>query len=77
MQEYIRAVVEPIISAPERLQVQETNDERGTLLTLTVSKGDMGRLIGRAGETIKCVRTLMHAYGSLHEKKISIKVNEP
>lgn len=76
MQDYLRIVLTPLLSAPDALVVQESDDERGTLLSVRVAKPDMAITIGREGETIKAIRTLVHLAGVRMGKKVSVKVNE-
>lgn len=77
LEDYLKAVVEPILMEPEQLKIVRTQDQMGVLLTVDVSKNDMGRIIGRSGETAKSLRTLMRVVGSMNQAKVSIKINEP
>ena len=49
----------------------------GVLLTLTVAREDMGKIIGREGATAKAIRSLLHVVGMTESARISLKINEP
>ena len=54
-----------------------TVDEMGVLLTLTVHPDDMGKIIGRDGNTAKALRTLLRVVGMKHNARVNLKINEP
>lgn len=70
-------VLQPLTSNPDHMIVDSIRDDRGILITVTVEKEDMGRLIGKGGETIRAIRQIMHQYGHKIGEKISVKLNEP
>jgi hypothetical protein len=49
----------------------------GVLLTLDVHAEDMGKIIGRSGNTAKAIRTLLRVVGMKHEARVNLKINEP
>jgi uncharacterized protein len=52
-----------LVDEPDAVQVEETEDDRGILLTLRVAEGDMGKVIGRGGRTARAIRTIVKATG--------------
>ena len=58
---YLEAIIKPLMSQPEA-KIENKVDELGTLLTVTVAKEDMGKIIGKAGETAKAIRRLIHQW---------------
>lgn len=76
MQEYLRAVLSPLLSAPESLSISETDDDLGTFLIAKVAKQDMGIAIGREGDTVKALRTLVHLVGKRQEKRVTLRITE-
>ncbi len=77
MEEYLQAIVSPLLSKPESLTIVKTADDMGVLLTVTVGREDMGHLIGKLGQNILAIRKLVTMYGMRNNAKISIKINEP
>jgi hypothetical protein len=49
----------------------------GVLLTLSVNPADMGKVIGRMGNTAKAIRTLLRVVGMKNNARVNLKINEP
>ena len=49
----------------------------GVLLTLSVNQADMGKIIGRSGNTAKAIRTLLRVVGMKNNARVNLKINEP
>ena len=49
----------------------------GVLLELTVAPEDMGKIIGKDGQTAKAIRTLLRVLGAQINARINLKIIEP
>lgn len=49
-------------------------DGRGAVLTIHCAEEDRGRVIGRRGKTIDAIRFLFATIASVHERKVSVRV---
>ena len=49
----------------------------GVLMALDVHPEDMGKVIGRAGNTAKAIRILLRVVGMKNNARINLKINEP
>lgn len=76
-QAFLEFVVKALVDNPESVVVNRTVDEMGVLLTLDVHKDDMGKIIGRAGNTAKAIRTLLRVVGMKNDARVNLKINEP
>lgn len=76
-QAFLEYVVKALVDDPDKVQVDRTVDEMGVLLTLNVDSGDMGKVIGRQGNTAKAIRTLLRVVGMKNDARVNLKVNEP
>ena len=74
---FLRYVLESIIEDSEALKIDSRIDELGVLLTVQVSDRDMGKLIGKGGQTVKALRTLVRIIGGNAQQRINIKILEP
>jgi predicted RNA-binding protein YlqC (UPF0109 family) len=54
-------IAREIVDDPDAVEVTETPDSRGVVLTLRVAKDDMGRVIGKGGRTARAIRTVVKA----------------
>ncbi len=76
-QQFLEYVIKALVDAPDAVKVVRTVDEMGVLLTLEVSAADMGKIIGRQGNTAKAVRTLLRVVGMKNNSRVNLKINEP
>ncbi|RAL57883.1 hypothetical protein BLD25_00820 [Candidatus Gracilibacteria bacterium GN02-872] len=72
--EFLEYVVKSIVSNKDAVKVERKEDELGVLLTLSLDKDDMGTIIGKGGNTINSIRTIVRIFGLKIDKKINIKV---
>jgi predicted RNA-binding protein YlqC (UPF0109 family) len=56
--------------------VSEKSDGRSTVIEVRVGEGDMGRIIGREGRTIKAIRSLLFHAGQKHGKRFTLDIVE-
>lgn len=76
-QQFLETVVKALVDNPDSVKVNRTVDEMGVLLTLDVHAEDMGKIIGRSGNTAKAIRTLLRVVGMKHDARVNLKINEP
>ncbi len=74
---FLRYVLESIVEDRDALQIDSKIDELGILLTVQVSERDMGKLIGKGGQTVKALRTLLRLIGGNAQQRINLKILEP
>ncbi len=75
--QFLEMLVKTLVDHPEGVSVNRTVDEMGVLLTLDVHADDMGKVIGRSGNTAKAIRTLLRVVGMKHDARVNLKINEP
>jgi predicted RNA-binding protein YlqC (UPF0109 family) len=76
-QEFLEYVVKALVDNPEDVKVNRVVDEMGVLLTLDVNPNDMGKVIGRSGNTAKAIRILLRVVGMKNNARVNLKINEP
>ena len=76
-QQFLETVVTSLVDHPDDVKINRTVDEMGVLLTLDVHAEDMGKIIGRSGNTAKAIRTLLRVVGMKHDARVNLKINEP
>ncbi len=75
--EFVEYIVKEIVDNPEKVQVERKIDEMGVLLELTVAPEDMGKVIGKEGNTAKSIRTLLRVLGAKNNARVNLKIIEP
>lgn len=75
--EFLEYVVKALVDNPNDVKIDRTLDEMGVLISLTVNPADMGKIIGRMGNTAKAIRTLLRIIGMKNNARVNLKINEP
>ncbi|MDP2630248.1 MAG: KH domain-containing protein [Candidatus Uhrbacteria bacterium] len=75
--EFLEFVVKSLVDNPDVVKVSRVVDEMGVLLTLDIDPQDMGKVIGRMGNTAKAIRTLLRVVGMKNNARVNLKINEP
>lgn len=75
--QFLEYVIKTLVDNPNDVKVDRTVDEMGVLLTLTVNPADMGKIIGRQGNTAKAIRTILRVVGMKNNARVNLKINEP
>ena len=74
---FLEYVVKALVDNPNDVKVNRVVDEMGVLITLEVNPIDMGKIIGRDGNTAKAIRTLLRTVGMKNNARVNLKINEP
>lgn len=74
---FLEFVVKALVDSPDKIKISRTVDEMGVLLTLVVDNADMGKIIGKSGNTAKAIRTLLRVVGMKNNSRVNLKINEP
>ena len=75
--QFLDYVVKALVDNPNDVKINRTVDEMGVLMTLGVNPADMGKVIGRSGNTAKAIRTLLRVVGMKNNARVNLKINEP
>lgn len=74
---FLRYVLESLVEDHDQLAIEPSIDDLGILLTVRVSERDMGKLIGKSGQTVKALRTLLRIIGGSTSQRVNLKILEP
>lgn len=75
--QFLDFVIKALVENPQDVKINRTVDEMGVLMTLDVNPADMGKIIGREGNTAKAIRTLLRVVGMKNNARVNLKINEP
>lgn len=75
--EFLEYVIKSLVDNPGDVKLSRTVEEMGVLITLDVNPLDMGKIIGRQGNTAKAIRTLLRVVGMKNNARVNLKINEP
>jgi len=55
MKEFVEYIAKSLVDHPEAVEVTEINGEKTIVYELRVGEGDLGKVIGRKGQTAKSI----------------------
>ncbi len=76
MKSLVEAMTKALVDSPEEVVVEEVAGERTTVFELRVAKSDIGKVIGKQGNTARAMRTIMSAAGSKLGKRCVLEILE-
>ena len=75
--EFLKYILESLVEDKDQLAIEAQTDDLGVLLTVKVSEKDMGKVIGKNGQTIQALRTLLRIMGGNASERMNLKILEP
>ena len=76
MKEFVEYIAKHLVDKPEEVHVRGVEGERTTVYELRVGDGDLGKVIGKRGQTAKAVRTLLGAASAKNGKRAVLEILE-
>ena len=76
MKSAVEKIVKSLVGDADAVEVSEKSDGRSTVIQVRVGAGDMGRIIGREGRTVKAIRSLLFYAGQKHGKRFTLDIIE-
>ena len=76
MKDLIIRIAEALVDHPEMVSVDEGQGEYTTVLKLNVDKSDLGKVIGKKGNTARAIRTLLSAASGKTKKRHVLEIIE-
>ncbi|MEK7160300.1 MAG: KH domain-containing protein [Patescibacteria group bacterium] len=76
MKNTLTYIISSIVENPKAVEIKEEEQDGVLNFIITVSKEDMGRVIGKSGKVIKSIRNVMKIPAIKSNKKIYISLSE-
>jgi len=76
MKALIEYVTKALVDKPDEVEVREVVGEKTTVYELRVGEGDLGKVIGKHGRTIRAIRTLLSAAATKQNKRAVLEILE-
>ena len=76
MQDVVRCLARALVDRPERVRVEEFDEDGVIVVDLEVSPDDRGRVIGRRGRTAQAMRTLAGAIARKQGLEFDLEILE-
>ena len=76
MKDLIVYLTKALVDNPEEVVVHEVAGEKTTVYELKVGEGDLGKVIGKHGRTIRAIRTILSAAATKQNKRAVLEILE-
>jgi len=76
MKEFVEFIVKALVDNPDQVDITEVEGVRTTVYELRVGEGDLGKVIGKQGQTAKAIRTLLVAASARKGKRAVLEILE-
>jgi predicted RNA-binding protein YlqC (UPF0109 family) len=76
MKNLIIAIAQALVDSPEDVSVTEIEGAQTTVLELSVAKSDMGKVIGKHGNTARAMRTILNCVSGKYKKRVVLVILE-
>mgnify|MGYP001817539996 CR=1 FL=1 len=74
MKDLIIRIVQALVDQPERVQVTEIASAQTVILEVRVAKGDIGKVIGKRGNTAYAIRNILKGVSGKTRKKYVLDI---
>ena len=72
----IEYIATSLVEQSKSVKVRESRKENYTVMELSVNSDDLGKVIGKNGQTARAIRTLVNAAASKAGEKIIFEIKE-
>ena len=76
MKVFIENIARAMVDHPDNVELSEFEGEKTTVYELRVAPEDLGKVIGRKGQTAKAIRTLIAAVSAKKGKRALLEILE-
>ena len=76
MKEAVEKIIRSIVGDSDSVEIDEIVDGKNVRIEVRVADGDMGRVIGREGRTVKAIRSVLFAAGQKQGKRFHLDLVE-
>ena len=76
MRQFLEFIIRQLVEFPDEVMLSEIPQGRLTLFRLQMRQSDVGRIIGRNGQTIRAIRALLSSAAARHGQRASLDILE-
>ncbi len=76
MRQFLEFIIRQLVEFPDEVMISEVANGRMTVFRLQMRQTDVGRIIGRNGQTIRAIRALLSSAAARHGDKATLDIIE-
>jgi hypothetical protein len=77
VKELVLYIAQSLVADPNKVEVNEVEENGNVRIELKVAKEDMGRIIGKGGRVANSIRVLLRVAATRAGKRVTLDVLEP
>ena len=74
MKDLLMYLATSLVDCPEKVTIEEKENDNTVIFSLHVDEKDMGKIIGKQGKNAQAIRAIMKAAGSKTDKKVIVDI---
>lgn len=74
MKDLVTTIVKALVDDQDKVQINEINGKTTDIIEIIVSKNDLGKVIGKKGNTAYCIRNLVFAAAFRTKKRYTVNI---
>lgn len=74
MKNFIKTLAQALVDEPGEVTVNEICGTQTMIFELSVTKSDIGKVIGKKGKTAAALRTILSAVSAKNQKKVVLEI---
>lgn len=76
-QKFLEFIIKNMVTYPDDVVINQSMDEMGVLLTVDVNKQDIAKIIGKQGQIVNAIRSILRVVAYNNNSRVTLKINEP
>jgi predicted RNA-binding protein YlqC (UPF0109 family) len=76
VREFLEFVIRQLVQFPDEMMLTEIPNGKSVVFRLQLRQSDVGRIIGRNGQTIQAIRALLSSSAARHGQRATLEIVE-
>ncbi len=74
MKEFVEYIARCLVDEPELIEVHEVVGVKTSVYEIRAANGEMGRIVGKHGDTIRAIRTIVNAVATKENIRVVVEL---
>ena len=74
MKNLVEVITKALVDEPDKVVITEKQEGKTTIIEVSVSDNDMGKVIGKQGRIAKAIRSVVKAAAAKEDKKVVFEI---
>ena len=76
MKNLVEVITKALVDEPDKVVITEKQEGKTTIIEVSVSDNDMGKVIGKQGRIAKAIRSVVKAAAAKEDKKVVVEIRQ-